>query len=218
MGKFAVGEASGGEFFDIAKGSSSLVFLLTATKSYLYSSMIPSSFENLKGQRGQRAQDKKTMESFLDELTNKFSSPTLRERESLKSTELLLFSLDLLSLKFRAYRFGSSEIVSNISGVSLGNSYPLHSDYYERAQSKGKLKRGERWAIISPGLICNFAGVTQGDSVSSKMAEEMKEGTTSQKLMDEVFLQVKGKKKGPFLKNDASLVFLEVDPRAIIKV
>ncbi len=213
VSKFAAGISAGGDFFDIVKSDSSLIFLLTTSQSYVVSSIILSHFEKL---QKVRLVSQEILEDFLEELTDEARLLELIDRENPKLLELLLVHIDLRSLKFEAYRFGGALIVSSSSGISLGNSYPLDEPYYEKARFEGRLERGEKWTIISSGLARNLPKGVQGKSIEDYITAEIEK--KPRELIDEVFFQLKRKTEGELLKHDASLVLVEVDSNAITQI
>ncbi len=212
--QFLVGRSSGGEFFDLAKSNFAVVFLSITGPTHHKLALVLDRFDSFRedfekktGATGVFSSD--ILENFLKSL-------------ALESLELLLIGIRLQDLHFEAYRFGHYSIISDHTfgtengPILAGNNHPFDQAFFARAKAEGKMRRGEKWAILSPGVARNLPGGIEQMHTQDYIAKRMSESPEA--VMDEVILQMRKNSRGRFLYHDASLVSIEVNPRAIIKV
>lgn len=211
--KFAAGEGSGGEFFDLFSIDQKVYFILSSATSYVASSVILSHFEQL---RKLENISRPEMESFLEDLTNELREMQLIDRDRPEMLEMILGHVDLKSMQLSGFFFGSG-VVATSSGVKIvENQHPLNENYYDKAYQELKLNRGERYMLFSPGIKKNTNAQLADLSYSEFLEKNKNEGIKN--LINEVFFQLKKKDRREFLKYDATVICFEVDPNAIVQV
>ncbi|MBT3584022.1 MAG: hypothetical protein HN509_03870 [Halobacteriovoraceae bacterium] len=211
--KFSAGESPGGEFYDVVRGEGQFVFLLTSSTSYVVSSIVLSHFEKL---RGQSTFSKSDLEGFLSGLAAELKDLGISSGKSSGSLQTLLLKIDQKKLTGEGYHFGGTEVISDGEHFFSGNDYPVHKKFFARAHFDFTLKRGEKLAVISPGVRKNSYGLIDGVDLITFVKENMDSGP--RKLLDELFMALKKIHPGEFLAYDASLIFLEVDQNVIVQV
>lgn len=211
--KFAAGESSGGEFFDIFTTDQKINLLLSSATSYVASSVILSHFENL---RKNPNIDKSTLETFLEELTCELRELELIDRDRPEMLELTIAQIDLRTMVCSGFFFGRQEIMTTKEVVVASNQYPLNENFFDTSYQEFKLNRNEKYIVYSPGVKKNTEGkinnLTYRDFLKSL------EDKSSKEILNEAFFQFKKNSAKDFLKYDATVICLEVDPNAIVQV
>ena len=207
MSKFIVGTESGGDFFDIFSLGSCLVLFFTRTSSYADMVSVLTHMEEL---RKKKRFDSPTLENFIHTLSDEFKIPEMKEE---RGFEYLLTQVDLRSLAFEAYHFGNIRLFSNRFKVSVDEHYLGEKNFCKQAFFKGKLDRGEKWIVLSPGLSQNLPQGIQGKPVEEYLFDEIE--SPAQDLVDEICFQIKKRTKGVFPRYNASFLLFEVDANAI---
>lgn len=211
--KFAAGESSGGEFFDLVKGDSEILVLLTSSKSYVASSIILSHFELL---REKKESNKAIMSSFLEDLINELRDLDLLDRSKPDQVQASILRVDLKTMTIEGFSFGKCQISSTSRSISIENNHPMNENFFDKAFFQFKMERGESLAIFSPGVQENFRENGSSEKISEIVSEKLDEG--AREFLDEIFFHLKRNLDGDFLKHDASVIYLEVDPHVIIQV
>jgi hypothetical protein len=203
-GKYAVGEASGGEFFDIVYNDSKLVLVLTTTDSYLASSTLLSLFSEFKD-RGSFSTV--AVEKFITDISEHFP------KVGSDNVQLTILDIDLNTLKTNMFQFGNSSLFSNFGELRTGNELVVHPSFVEIASYKFQLEEGNKLLVISPGLNAysnSFVGKEKLINYIQKRVQEM-----SPTFLNEIFFQLSKGQKNDFLARDASAIFIKVDLNVI---
>jgi hypothetical protein len=208
--KFAAGEASGGEFYDVIRSERQIILLISHTNSYLITSLILSHFEALKSDQNL---SKESLEQFIKSL-----SKECRQIDNDKKSEVQLFILkiDLNSLKTEGYVFGQTQMVSNVKGTPHSNSFPFDPAFCEQAYFTHKLERGQTYCLLSPGVLKNSRGLLDGTDCARFVLEKFESGHAH--ILNEVFYQLKRGRDEMFLDFDATAIIIEVDSNVIVQI
>ncbi len=227
--QFLVGMSSGGEFFDLAKSNFAVIFFSITGPSHQKLALVldhfdqfRDSFENKTEAASVLAPD--ILQNFLRQLAG--------TQNIFHDLQLLLIGIRLQDLHFESYHFGNYCIVSghpielfpdcganSNRQILPGNAHPFGQAFFPRAKYSGKMQRGEKWAIISPGINANLPGGIEQMPPQDYIAKKMQESPGAvMNHMNQVLLEMQKNSPGKFLRYDASLVSIEVNPRAILKV
>lgn len=211
--KFAAGMSNGGEFFDIVKREGELCVVLTSAQSYVTSSIVLSHFEQLSQIKDL---DKESIENFLENLINECRELNLVDREVPELLQFFILKLDMKNLKYFGFSFGDFRFASSVSEFDLSNDYPLNENYFEKAYFSGSLERSQQVTIISPGVARNL-NATNNENLIVDLLEDAQE-SNAKNFLNEVFFQLKKINNAEFLKHDASVLVIEVDPNVIMQI
>ena len=215
--QFLVGRSSGGEFFDLAKSNFAVIFLSITGPTHHKLSLVLDRFDQFREDFEKKTGHTSILSSAM--LENFLASLAGHDR-IFESLELLLMGIRLQDLRFEIYRFGRYSVISghsfNTTGgpILAGNNHPFGQTFFSQAKVEGKMRRGEKWAILSPGVTRNLPEGIEQMHTQDYIAKRMSESPET--VMDEVILQMRKNSRGRFLYHDASLVSIEVDPRAIL--
>jgi hypothetical protein len=210
--KFAAGETSGGEFFDMVKDEQSVLFIASSSRSYVASSIILSHFEVL---RGKKQIGVSQMEEFLEALTCELRDLELIDRDRFDLVQLVVANVDLKTMRIDGYHFGNFQLHS-LAGGDEGNQYPLNENFFDKARFTRTFQRAEKLVLLSPGVILNANGKLGGMDVAQYVRSQMPNGAKI--FLTELFFQLKRDLTREFLQYDASAIFIEVDPHVIVQV
>lgn len=213
LSKFAAGEGSGGEFFDIVKGEQEVLLLLTNTTSYVASSIILSHFEKL---RAYNQFGSERLEAFISNLSKELNELGLMDSAKPEGLQLLIVKIDLSKMKFTGYQFGKTELVSSKGHTLASNTFPLSGEFLDQAEFSFDLERGERLVISSPGIGNNCGGFMDNKKYEDFVKERLPLG--ARELLNEIYFQLKKNRDSDFLKFDASVIYIEVDKNVIVEV
>ncbi len=211
--KFAAGFSSGGEFFDLKKSDKEIVIMLTSTKSYVASSVVLGHFEEFQ-KNGDSS--KAGIEDFLEELIDECRSLELISREDYKLLQLDIIRLDLRTYEYEGFHFGKGCYYSDGVKKIASNKLPINENSFEESYFHGVLRRGQKLIYVSPGAFQNYEEKQQEDKIETVILEQFKNG--AREILNEAFFQLKKDNEEDFLKYDASIIYLEVDPNAFIQV
>lgn len=211
--KFAAGFSSGGEFFDIKKGDNELIILLTSAKSYVASSVILGHFEEFQ-KKGDTSRE--GIEDFLEELIDECRTLDLIDREDHTLLQLDVIRLDLRTYEYEGFHFGKGRYYSDGILKISSNDLSLNENSFEQSYFKGTLRRGQKLIYLSPGTLQNFEFRKQEDKINKVILEQFSNG--AREILNEAFFQLKKDNEEDFLKYDASIIYVEVDPNAFIQV
>ncbi len=211
--KFAAGFSSGGEFFDLKKSDKEIVIMLTSTKSYVASSVILGHFEEFQ-KNGDSS--KEGIEDFLEELIDECRSLDLISRDDYKLLQLDIIRLDLRTYEYEGFHFGKGCYYSDGVKKIASNTLPINENSFEESYFHGVLRRGQKLIYVSPGAFQNYEEKQQEDKIETVILEQFKNG--AREILNEAFFQLKKDNEEDFLKYDASIIYLEVDPNAFIQV
>lgn len=211
--KFAAGFSSGGEFFDLKKSDKEIVIMLTSTKSYVASSVVLGHFEEFQ-KNGDSS--KAGIEDFLEELIDECRSLDLISRDDYKLLQLDIIRLDLRTYEYEGFHFGKGCYYSDGVKKIPSNKLPINENSFEDSYFHGVLRRGQKLIYISPGAFQNYEEGQQEGKIGNVVLEQFKNG--AREILNEAFFQLKKDNEEDFLKYDASIIYLEVDPNAFIQV
>jgi len=211
--KFAAGFSSGGEFFDLKKSDKEIVIMLTSTKSYVTSSMVLGHFEEFQKNGDSSIEG---IEDFLEELINECRPLDLINRDDYKLLQLDIIRLDLRTYEYEGFHFGKGCYFSDGVKKISSNKLSINENSFEDAYFHGVLKRGQKLIYVSPGAFQNYEDKQQEDQIGRVIVEQFKNG--AREILNEAFFQLKKDNEEDFLKYDASIIYLEVDPNAFIQV
>lgn len=202
--KFASGEKPGGEFFDVVSGVGGPIFILTSTNSYVSSSILMSQLESLYQQA-----------EFSDEVLTRVMGNIEKEFAALgldlSSCAMMVMRLELASMKVSSFSFGGVSFLIDAQEVHQTKPYapPLSelSPYLWTRQ----LERGQRLVILSPGFNRNCDSKKK-EHVLSLVNEGARD------FLTKAFFELKKDRESSFLEYDASAIYFEVNPNAILQV
>lgn len=202
--KYAAGEASGGEFFDIIDLKNSFLLVVSHSRSYIATSILISHLEKLKNY--EQLGDVE-MVSFIDQLSKEILS--LGGAEDLKKTSLFLLLVHHHQLKVSGYHLGKFQMLTSEGDFVGENQYYLDSSFCEQSRIEFDLKRGEVGFLISPGLRENIDDKIEGEPLISYLKKNINNKTED--IVDEIFIHCRKDRDDDFLKTDATLIRIEVD-------
>ena len=128
-----------------------------------------------------------------------------------------MFVLDLKNLTYWGYNFGQTFGLANTSQHIWENDFPMEECFFDKAGFSGKLSRGSKIAILSPGLRKNTKDVIEDRSIIDFVMDHIDKGSSD--ILNEIFYQLKkDTDRNDFLSYDASAVVIEVDPKVIVEV
>lgn len=208
--KFAAGEASGGENFDLISNNNKLTLFFSNTNSYMTSSMALSHFDLAK----QNGLGRTSFDTFLESLNVELDELELLS-DKYEDFQLLLIEIDMTKMLVNGFRFGDFHFVSS-RNVSPGNQLCFSKDNLEEAQFSMSLERGEQAVLVSPGAVKNNLVKALGESVDDFFDKKWDDGARD--ILTELFFQLKKDRESSFLKHDMTAIFLEVDQNAILQV
>lgn len=200
MSKFFTGEASGGEFFDIVENKNYLILGASFANSYLLSSCFMTHFQIMKGK-------KEIAHSDIEELKKNLKVEFDVIQESSNKTlefEYLILEIDLKTLEVRYHNNGN---------YSLYSTNDLVIAPAQQESSVTALSRGQKYILVSPGLIKNWSHYGIEELVFDVIKKNKQ--LENSEFIDELSLLLKSNSSGPFLKNDASIITIEVSENVI---
>jgi hypothetical protein len=208
--KFAAGEASGGEFYDVIRNDRQVILLMSHAMSYLTTSIILSHFESLKNEQNVTSE---SLALFIKSLAKECRQV---EAEPQKEVQLFVLKIDLNSLNAEGYLFGQSQMISTTRGTPNSNKYPFDAAFSEQAHFTMKFERGLKYCLLSPGVHKNGNGLLDGVD-SARFVLERIEGESSH-VLNEVFYQLKRGRTENFLDFDATAIIIEVNSHVIVQI
>lgn len=209
--KFAAGESSSSEFYDLVKGDQELIILMTNAGSYMVSSMILDHFEELKGLSHF---SKDNLLKFVNNLKVELTASSLPD--SRKRLEMMVLRIDLKTLRIEGYNFGGQDLITNKEQYKLGNGSIVTTGDPDSCFFEIRLDRGEKLALLSPGVKSNSNGIIDGRDYVGFVKDQF--SSSPKEAMNEIFFQLKRFTKSSFLQDDASIILLEVDSNVIVQV
>jgi hypothetical protein len=208
--KFAAGEASGGEFFDIVEGDKDYVLMLTHSSSYVLTSMIISHANTLRGMKDFSAQNiERVLKSMLADCEK-----MIRQEDI--DFDLLLLRVNMKSLDCEGYNFGATTIISNNTFSIESNEYPFSMAFLDKAKISGKFVREGKYLLLSPGLRKNCQDQIGDEKLIKFVSDRLQ--SPAYELLNELFYQLKRGRDGAFLDFDATAILQEVDTNVIVQV
>lgn len=210
LSKYAAGENSGGEYFDLYVKENKIFIMMSSCSSFLASSGILQHFSELK--------EKKIIDTILEvDFINKVNQEIKQLNQSRKKAidvELLTGIIDVSTLNFQGHLCGKFQILSSQLTKRIESE---NRDFLNMEESffQLKLDRGERIMLNSPGFIKNWNSI-KPDYLIEELIVDRK--WDSLDIIDEVFFSLKKKSLNGFLTYDASSIILEVKNNVILKV
>lgn len=209
--KYSAGEKIGGEFFDFLEVKGQLLFLLASTNSYLSSSMIMETFEELRDLSEFKLSG---IQDFARKFYNAISQKEIPEVN--KKVELVIGVIDMRKLSFWGVNFGSNAIVSNKQAFEIENKFNTPDVDIDSATFFKKVSRGEVCAIFSAGAKRNCRGLLDGRPWQREVISYLEKG--AREALSEIFYRLKRDRESSFLEEDATTIIFEVNKNAIIQV
>jgi|GEM_PF-6960654 len=203
-GKYAVGEASGGEFFDIIHNDTDLVAVITKTKSYLASSNLISLFSKF---RERNQLDDTAISMFITNIENNF------KKDVTAKVQLFIIRINLVTQFMDIFMFGNGLFVSNFEQRVCGNDLPVTLQNKEPAHFGMQLQEGNKMLLLSPGIVNHASSMFEGQNIIHYLTTQLDDMAPT--FLNEIFFQLSKNKSGDFLKEDASAIFIKVDLNVI---
>ena len=209
--KFISGENSGGEFFDFSESNGKLSLILTSTSSYIVSTIVLGEFADFT-----KAKDFSVtaLTSFCLSLAKQMEQLKLEQNEN--NLDLFIASIDSRTLEVTGYNVGMHDIVSlnkNVKVPYTRTPFPLE---LEKSFFKFNLDRSDRFMLLSSGFYRNIDTKMRED-FHQRVKESLKNDLDFSQIND-LFFEIKKKRKEQFLVHDASCIYLMVDKNAIFEV
>ena len=202
--KFASGEKSGGEFFDVVSTKRGPIFILSSTNSYVASSIIMSQLESI-------YQSKEYSLEIVSRVMSVIEKEFLALGLDLSVCGLMIMELELASMKLRTFSFGGVRFY--IEGRESFHSKALKLPVSDCTPYmwEGRLARAESLVVLSPGFYKNMGGGNESEFLGL-----MKEGARD--FLTKAFFELKKDRSSSFLEYDAAAIYFEVDQNAILQV
>ena len=206
--RYAPGSASGGEFYDIFKGEHEILLVMTSSNNYQTSSSVISIIQMIKSAPNLSSNIEQGHRSLLDSFKKLVESDV--------DFNYLLMRGSLASAKISVISKGNFILVSN-KPLNEKNKKSLLLDFFHVDNLTSVLDRGDRIVFLSPGIKRNInerliGGLSLDKFIESKIDIDLKD------LVNEVFFQIKNISKNRFLEYDATLITLEIEKNAILKI
>lgn len=217
LSKFASGESLGGEFFDLAEINHKVFFFLSSSNSYLTSSLILNSFNELKSQADITKNDLKKVISEIQSELNVLGQTKKKKKINL---ELMIGFINLKNLKLEGYNFGQSTFVSSdkqhgkqMVGV---NEFPVDLSFEKDAAFEITLDRGAIGYFVSSGIKKNTQAFLRGQDYLQFILKNT--SLYKEEMLQEVFFELRKERENEFLECDATMIYMQVDPNMIVEV
>ncbi len=207
--KYGAGESSGGDFYQTVKLDDHRVLLfLSGTNSYLFTSAIADYFH---GQQGNKTKisSQLSAKKCVTDIINLFQK--MASDDKTMTMSMLCLEIDINSLDLFGYNFGSNVLLANKSILTLGNNFPADLEFMKRTAIIFKMKRGDRLALFSPGVVKN----DKQFDIRNFIQKYMEKG--HRLFLDELFYNLRRNRDGDLLSHDAMAIYIEVGKNVIIK-
>lgn len=202
--KFASGEKPGGEFFDVVSSAQGPIFILSGASSYVASSILMSQLELLYQQA-----------DFSDEILARMMGNIEKEFAALgldlSSCAMMVMRLELASMKVSSFSFGGVSFLIDSEEIYKSRSYTPPMTDLAPYMWESKLERGQRLIILSPGFNRNC-----DDKKKERIFSLVSDGARD--FLTKAFFELKKDRESSFLEYDASAIYFEVNPNAILQV
>ncbi|MBY0515664.1 MAG: hypothetical protein K2P81_02065 [Bacteriovoracaceae bacterium] len=209
--KYAVGDGSGSEYFDVIRGQNQVYMIFLHTSSYLASSCLLGILNKYKG--GDQGLDPQL---FIQEASLEMKAINEHKKKPV-DVQILLLKLDQITLQCEGFCFGGFELFSQEKG---SRALPQLKAFSETKMNEAKfsfgLSRGEKIIVFSPGFIFNWNEACTG--VDREQFVKTNGSMPGSELLIELFFQLKKHSSGDFLSKDATAVMMEVNRHGIQKV
>lgn len=205
-GRYAPGSSSGGEFYDIFKSEQELILLITSACTFQSSSAVMSFISEQKAARS-------GMGNF-QEFKSLIISSLQRIGKADALFEFFLIKIDLKNIQSEIYSQGNFVLIAN---RTINDKTKVIVFDKNKSEINFQYKRGDKIIILSPGVQKNFkeqtiAGKNYLNFIISQMDGQIKD------LLNELFFQLKRISASDFSEYDATMVALEVEINAILKL
>ena len=192
--KFMAGERSGGEFFDYIAQDSQMLFIQAGSDSYVMSSLIISTMEDLKIKNSDFYT---TIDSFISELNH-----NAKEHSAKLSYTIMI--LKMKNMEASIYSQGNSKIYYNKEILTIGKSCVI------------RLNRGAKLTFLSEGTLLNWK--TNHDE---KKFVDFLNGNlemNNRDFINEIYFELARHKQGMFLYHDALVATLEINENVLVQL
>lgn len=211
LSKYAVGEGSGSEYFDVIRGQTQAHLIFVHTSSYLASSCLMGLLNKYKG--GPAGFD---AQLFIQEAALEISAINANKKKQV-DVQIMLLKIEQHTLQCEGFAFGTFELFSQENGLyALPRLNGFDINRLEESRFSFRLNRGEKVVVFSPGFIFNWneahTAVERGAFIESQKS------LPGSELLMELFFQLKKESSGDFLAKDATAVMMEVHRHAIQQV
>lgn len=217
LSKFASGESLGGEFFDLAEINHKMLFFLSSSNSYLTSTLILNSFNDLKTKDDINLEDLKNVITGINNELNILGQTKKKKKINL---ELMIGLINLKNLKLEGYNFGQNTFVSvdqkNTKSIIGANEFPVDINFEKQSYFDIKLERGAIGYFVSSGVKKNCQDYLRGQDYLQFIAKHT--NLYKEDMLQEVFFELRKERDNEFLERDATMIYLQVDPSMIVEV
>lgn len=203
--KYAAGEKSGGEFFDLFASENKVFLLMSHTSSYIASSVILQHFSAIKNapKLSNQGQD-----LFFKTVKDEVAKLALAQGKDI-SIKLLTLILDTTTMEVELKSLGDFSFFS-----SKGQEIKTNASTEVISQTFS-LTRGERLMVCSPGFEQNWSEINSDIQIEELITNsEIK----ALDVLDELFFQLKKKSGSEFLKSDAASIVMEVEQNVMVQM
>ncbi len=211
LSKYGIGSSSGGDFFDIAHNNSNLTFLMTSAKSYLATSIILASFSNFKTDNDLSPEASIGFLENLEEQLSKLAQSQPKNTE----IELLFLNINLKDLSVSGFSFGNNIIYGNTKLQPPTNTTHFAKALLKDTRFKSTLERGDKFLLLSPGLMRNLSNDEEISSIFQKIRSQISDNSVD--LLNNIFVDLLQTRNSNILNHDAFAVVVEVKPNVIIQ-
>lgn len=203
--KYAAGEKSGGEFFDLYSNENKIFLMMSHTSSYIASSVILQQFGAMKGSPRLTG---KNLDAFFQTIKDEVAQLAKAQDKEI-TIKLLTLVLDTSSMEIECKSLGKFDFISSHGReVETSESDKVISQHLQ-------LERGERLMVCTPGFEYNWSEV-KTDIEISKLMENSEIKPLD--VLDELFFQLKKKSGSEFLKSDAAAIIMEVEKNVMVQI
>ena len=195
--KYASGEGSGGEFYDLIQGQGKVYQVLVSSESYLISS-------SLIGLLNQHKQKNFDPQNFLQEAEADIATINGSKKKVAK-VGVTVLELDLSQLTLLVWGQNNTELYSQSKGkIEVSTDRPI------------PLERGEKLIVFSSGFLFNWMESKKKQDIYAFIKNH--QGLNPHELLTEFFFQVRQDGDSEFLKKDATVVMMEVNRHGMHQV
>ncbi len=206
--KFVAGRSNGGEFFDAQKIGNKVIFFMSHTNSYLYSSIILELFDSIKNLR---EVNEEILKHKVLSLYDSLGVETLGDEEN----QILIGMMNLSTLEVKSYSLGSFQVYLDDRPKNwLPEMRNVTRDQILHSYIEFKIHRNQRMLITSPGFQTSWQDFGEKKNISDFLDVNIE----CQDILDEYFFVLRKNKNDDFLNVDSSAVYLEVDENVMLEI
>lgn len=202
--KYAAGETSGGDFFDLKRIDGRLMFFLYSSRSYLNTLEVINRYQDLST----------VSEIDLEKLSSclwEIKFPNADENQALTAGVF-----DWTDLCLKGHMFGGMAIFSSVKNFVFGKDVPIEKSFSDQSLVSLKLERGEVLLVLSAGAKKLIDELFNDVSFRQFFKDNYAKG--AREFLDELFIKFKGLSSGEFLKYDSTVFLIEVNENAIVQI